>query len=60
MGRASILAFICLINSRYSATTPRAKVLKEVRNVAVMISMEKGAMARGSGHHQHGGHRHDG
>uniref|UniRef100_A0A804PD40 Uncharacterized protein n=1 Tax=Zea mays TaxID=4577 RepID=A0A804PD40_MAIZE len=45
---------------RYSATTPRAKVLKEVRNVAVMISMEKGAMARGSGHHQHGGHRHDG
>uniref|UniRef100_A0A804UIP0 Uncharacterized protein n=1 Tax=Zea mays TaxID=4577 RepID=A0A804UIP0_MAIZE len=51
-----ITAWIFLEN----ATMARAKVLKEVRNVAAMISMEKGALAIGSGHHQHGGHRHDG
>jgi hypothetical protein len=33
--------------------------LKEVCNIAAMISLEKVAMVRGSGHHQHSDHRHE-
>jgi hypothetical protein len=43
----------------HGAVTLRTKALKEVCNVVAMISLEKDAMVRDNGHHQHSDHMHE-